>query len=77
MSPPSAQEEKHMSQGDCWQTKEGHKGLEIRRNDKQLLLSIIRNDWPFPDYPQWFNKSECKKLPSRYHGNEVLEEALL
>ena len=66
-----------MSQGDVWQTKDGRKGLEMRRNEKELMLSIMREDWPFPDYPQWFKKSDCKKLPSVYHGGEVLEEALL
>ncbi|UOF80826.1 hypothetical protein [Caudoviricetes sp.] len=66
-----------MSQGDVWQTKDGRKGLEMRRNEKELMLSIMREDWPFPDYPQWFKKTDCKKLPSRYHGGEVLEEALL
>lgn len=63
-----------MSQGDTWETKDGRKGLEIGRDDKQLLLSIIRKDWPFPDAPLWFKKSECKKLPSRYHGNQIPEE---
>lgn len=63
-----------MSQGDMWKTKDGRKGLEVRRNDKQLLLSLMRDDWPFPDFPQWFNRVDCVKLPSRYHGNQVLEE---
>ncbi len=63
-----------MSQGDMWQTKDGRKGLEIRRNDKELLLSLMRDDWPWPDFPQWFDKKDCVKLPSRYHGNQVLEE---
>ena len=63
-----------MSQGDMWKTKDGRKGLEVRRNDKQLLLSLMRDDWPWPDFPQWFNKANCTKLPSRYHGNQVLEE---
>lgn len=69
-----------MSQGDVWQVADGRKGLEVRRSDKELLLSIIRDDWPFPDYPQWVKKSQCKKMPSRYHGGEVVnepEEALL
>lgn len=66
-----------MSQGDVWQTKDGRKGLEVRRNEKELLLSFMRPDWPFPDYPQWVKKTDCKKQPSRYHGNEVVEEALL
>jgi hypothetical protein len=66
-----------MSQGDVWETKDGRKGLEVRRNEKELLLSIIRPDWPFPDYPVWIKKSQCKKLPSRYHGNEIVEEALV
>lgn len=63
-----------MSQGDTWQLPDGRKGLEVRRNDKELLLSIIRDDWPFPDYPQWVKKANCRKLPSRYHGGEVLDE---
>lgn len=63
-----------MSQGDVWQVADGRKGLEVRRNDKELLLSIIRDDWPFPDYPVWVKKSHCKKLPSRYHGNQVVDE---
>jgi len=63
-----------MSQGDMWMTKDGRKGLEIRRNEKQLLLSLMRDDWPWPDFPVWFNKSDCTKQPSRYHGNQVLEE---
>lgn len=63
-----------MSQGDIWMTSDGRKGLEVRRNDKELLLSIIRPDWPFPDYPVWVSKAGCKKQPSRYHGNDVLEE---
>ena len=63
-----------MSQGDMWQTKDGRKGLEVRRNKKQLLLSLMRDDWPWPDFPQWFNRVDCMKLPSRYHGNQVLEE---
>jgi hypothetical protein len=61
-------------QGDIWQTKDGRKGLEVRRNEKELLLSMIREDWPWPDYPVWTKKSTCKKLPSRYHGGAVLEE---
>ena len=69
-----------MSQGDVWQLADGRRGLEMRRNDKELLLSIIRDDWPWPDYPVWVKKSQCKKMPSRYHGSQVLdepEEALL
>lgn len=63
-----------MSQGDTWQLPDGRKGLEVRRNDKQLYISVIRDDWPWPDYPVWVNKSKCRKLPSRYHGNAVLDE---
>lgn len=63
--------------GDCWKTKDGQVGLEVRRSDKELLLSIIRDDWPWPDYPRWFKKSECKKMPSRYHGGEIIEEEAL
>lgn len=63
-----------MSQGDIWQLPDSRKGLEVRRNDKELLLSIIRDDWPFPDYPVWVKKAECRKLPSRYHGGAVLDE---
>lgn len=63
-----------MSQGDVWQVADGRKGIEMRRNDKELLLTIIRDDWPFPDYPIWVKRSECKKQPSRYHGGAVLEE---
>lgn len=63
-----------MSQGDVWQIADGRKGLEVRRSDKELLLSIMRDDWPFPDYPVWVKKAHCRKLPSRYHGGEVLDE---
>jgi hypothetical protein len=69
-----------MSQGDVWKTADGRKGIEVRRNDKELLLSMMREDWPFPDYPIWVKKANCRKLPSRYHGGAVLdepEEALL
>lgn len=66
-----------MSQGDVWQLPDGRKGLEVRRNEKQLYLSIMRDDWPWPDYPCWINKSKCRKLPSRYHNNEIVEDALL
>lgn len=66
-----------MSQGDVWQTPDGQRGLEIGRNDKELYLSVINPSWPFPVFPVWFKKSQCRKMPSRYHNNEVVEEALL
>jgi hypothetical protein len=66
-----------MSQGDTWQLPDGRKGLEVRRNEKELLLSVIRDDWPWPDYPIWVNKAQCRKLPTRYHHNELVEDALV
>ena len=64
-------------QGDVWQIKSGERGLEVGRDDKRLKLALINPLWPFPSAPEWFKKSECKKMPSRYHGNEVIEEAML
>ena len=66
-----------MAQGDTWQLPDGRKGLEVRRNEKQLYISVICDDWPWPDYPVWINKAKCRKLPSQYHNNEIVEEALL
>lgn len=66
-----------MSNGDAWKLPDGRIGLEVGRNDKQLFLSVMRSDWPWPDYPIWVAKSQCRKQPSRYHGKEVIEEALL
>ena len=66
-----------MSQGDTWQLPNGRKGLEVRRNEKQLYISVIRDDWPWPDYPVWINKAKCRKLPTRYHNNEIVEDALV
>lgn len=63
--------------GDVWLTKDGRKGLEVGRTEKTLMLSIMKPDWPFPDSPVAFFKKDCQKLPSRYHNNEVVEDALL
>jgi hypothetical protein len=64
-----------MSNGDLWSTPDGQKGIEVRRTERTLYLSIIKDDWPFPDSPKDYPKHQCRRIPNRYNGVDDAEEA--
>ena len=64
-----------MSNGDRWRLPDGREGLEIGRDATRLQIAPIAPNWPFPGIPEWVERKQCQKMPSRYHG-EVYEDAL-
>jgi hypothetical protein len=69
-----------VSQGDKWITPDGREGIEVRRDDKYLYLSIIVPLWPFPTPPEPFLRRVCRLAPMKYYGGNApvdVEDALL